>query len=476
MKPEFTNTRNVGSSKRSVWIGGLLMLGMANLGLASDAVQGEVKSFKSPNGLEERCVILNHIPGGAYSDEDKATESRYCQIDIYDTDTAICPKLRSTSPATFIYDLKHGPLAGKQAEFEQTVCPRGEVMVKEAKDAPTDFKVTMNAQNASATFAPASLLYYHFARYFDAYTHVPVSVFRTIDRDIHEQRISARGLAWSAKNPALKMNNAAWLELDKVEKDPKAYAEPKELFTSDMQQVFGILMRIEGKRYGEEINGTRKSGWGKGQNFDFQQTPAFTALRSEKPLAKAIEPVVAKGHAAGQVVLWMQELTEITLLDYIFSQQDRVGNIDYVEYWYSKQNGEISHIKAVDKQHQPTVDAILLKRTVLNDNDAGGKKKYSNFSKITGMLEATRHYNGKTYQRLQHLAKDVQRKGPLYGYLQNSFGLSDVQLQLATANIQQAAAILFNSCQAKKLRFDLDPDGFLLEGKTTEQAIACEAT
>jgi hypothetical protein len=74
------------------------------------------------------------------------------------------------------------------------------------------------------------------------------------------------------------------------------------------------------------------------------------------------------------------------------------------------------------------------------------------------------------------LAKDVQRKGPLYGYLQNSFGLSDVQLQLATANIQQAAAILFNSCQAKKLRFDLDPDGFLLEGKTTEQAIACEAT
>ena len=476
MKPEFSMMENVGLNKHLARISGLLLFGIANLGLASDAVQGEIKAFKSPNGLEERCVILNQIPGGFYSDDDKATESRYCQIDIYDANTAICPKLRSTSPATFIYDLKHGPLAGKQAEFEQTVCPRGEVIVNEAKDAPTDFKVTMNAKNASATFAPASLLYYHFARYFDAYIHVPVSVFRTIDRNSHEQRITARGLAWSAKNPALKMNNAAWLELDKVEKNPQAYADPGELFTSDMRQVFGILMRIEGKRYGEEINGTRKSGWGKGQSFDFQQTPAFTALRSEKPLAEAIKPAVAKGHAAGQIVLWMQELTEITLLDYIFSQQDRVGNIDYVEYWYSKQNDQISYSKAVDKQHQPTVDAILLKRTFLNDNDAAGKKKYSNFTKVTSMLEATRHYNGKTYQRLQHLAKDVQQKGPLYGYLQNGFGLSDAQLQLATANIQQAAAILLNSCQAKKLRFDLDPDAFLLEGKTTEQTVACEAT
>lgn len=474
MKREFAMTENGGLSKHLARISGLLLFGITHLSPASDVVQGDVKTFKSPNGPEERCVILNHIPGGFYSDDDKTTESDYCQIDIYDANTAICPKLRSTSPATFIYDLKHGPLAGKQAEFEQTVCPRGEVIVKEAKDAPTDFKVTMNAKNASATFAPASLLYYHFARYLHAYTHVPVSVFRTIDRNSHEQRITARGLAWSAKNPALKMNNAAWLELDKVEKNPKAYAESSELFTSDMQQVFGILMRIEGKRYGEEINGTRKSGWGKGQSFDFQQTPAFTALRSENPLTDAIKPAVAKGHSAEQVVFWMQELTEITLLDYIFSQQDRVGNIDYVEYWYSKQNGQISHSKAVDKQHPPTADAILLKRTFLNDNDAGGKKKYSNFSKITGMLEAIRHYNPKTYQRLQQLAQDIERKGPLYGYLQNGFGLSDAQLQLATANIKQAAGILLNSCQAKKLRFDLDPNAFLLEGKTTEQTVACE--
>jgi hypothetical protein len=333
----------------------------------------------------------------------------------------------------------------------------------------------MNSKNTSATFSPASLLYYHFSRYFDTYTYVPVSVFRTIDRTAHEQRISARGLAWSSNNPSLKMNHAAWLELDAVEKKPLAYAEPDEVFTSDLKQVFGVLMRIEGKRYGDEINGTRKSGWGKGQSFDFQKTPPFTALRSEKILDEAIASTPsAKGYAPLQMVYWMQELTEITLLDFIFSQQDRVGNIDFVEYWYSRNDGKIMRVPATSKE-TPSAGTLLLKRTFLNDNDAAGKRTYSNFTKSTGMLEAIRHYNPKTYQHLQNLAKDINQQGPLYNYLKNTFGLTEVQFQQATNNIKLAANILYNSCKAKKLRFDLGPDAFFLTGKFAQQAIACEA-
>jgi hypothetical protein len=34
------------------------------------------------------------------------------------------------------------------------------------------------------------------------------------------------------------------------------------------------------------------------------------------------------------MVFWMRDLADITLLDYLFGQQDRIGNIDYLTYWY----------------------------------------------------------------------------------------------------------------------------------------------
>ena len=108
-----------------------------------------------------------------------------------------------------------------------------------------------------------------------------------------------------------------------------------------------FCLNSPGHRYGSEINGTRKSGWGKGQNRDFQETPAFLALRSSKPLSEAIVEGLEKGRKDRQInkdlgpdvsdrqmAFWMQELTEIVLLDFIFSQQDRVGNIDFTPYWY----------------------------------------------------------------------------------------------------------------------------------------------
>jgi len=60
----------------------------------------------------------------------------------------------------------------------------------------------MNAKGTSGTFATASLLYYHLARYLDASVRVPVSVYRSIDRMAHDQRVTQRGLALSrARSP-----------------------------------------------------------------------------------------------------------------------------------------------------------------------------------------------------------------------------------------------------------------------------------
>jgi hypothetical protein len=429
------------------------------------------------------------MPGGVYSAEDRAQERALCALDIYDGRVAVCPKLKSTSPGNFVYELTRGPFAKDQTGFEAKVCPRGDIVVPEADGPPAGFKVTMNAKGTSGTFATASLLYYHFARYLDASIQVPVSVYRSIDRKAHEERVTRRGLELSAGKKSLAMNHAAWQALDAAEKDPKTYPEADELFTADRTRIHGVLQHVQGKRYGPEVNGTRKSGWGEGQSRDFQETAPFLALRSEKPLEEAIaeglskaqhDPALKKEMAdrvsKEQMAYWMRDLTEITLLDYIFSQQDRVGNIDYVPYWHWAEHGNLKRQRAEGTSAPASIAGgkpLLIKRTWLNDNDAGGKRKYANFTKKTGMLEKVRHYNPETYRRLVALDKDFKGKGKLYAYVRDTFGLTDDQLGQVVTNTHQAADILRGSCQAGKLHFDLDPDGLLATGKPVATKIDC---
>ncbi len=452
---------------------------------ASDAIQGKTATFTSPNGVTERCVQVARIPGGRYLESDQAMEATLCGIDVYSPDVALCPKLFSTSPGTLVYELAGGPYAGRAAAFEADHCADSSPRKKGAAGAPASFKTTMNERDTSGTFSPSALLYYHFARYLNSALHVPAAVYRSLDRQVFAKRVVRPGEAISGRRSALKLNHAGWRHLADAMADPSAYSPTDELFTGDRKQVFGVLLHFDGRRYGPEMNGTRASGWGAGQSRDFQETPAFRALRTDKPLAEAIEAGIAAARrdpemnkAMGrsldpvQVAYWMQELIEITLLDFIFSQQDRIGNIDYRSWWHWVEGGEIR--RAPDTGSGPPASgAVLLKRTELNDNDAGGRLAYVNWAKRTGMLEGLHHYHADTYRRLQALAVDFEGQGPLYEYARDSFGLSQRQLSQLISNTIQAAGILRASCAAGDLRFDLDADAFLRDGRTEAEPVTC---
>jgi hypothetical protein len=466
---------------------GLALTG--TVALASSAVTGTVTEFKSPRGSSEQCVALDHVPGGNYSQADVAKEREFCSIDLHGDTHALCPKVFSTSPGTLIFDLSGGAYAGDPARFEREACAGGGVHKRGASGDPISFKMSVNTRESSATFANASLVYYHFSRYFDASVHVPVAVLRTIDRQEHAARVSNRGVSLSAGKAALKMNHAAWLALQAAEKNPSSYKPTAELFTPD-GQLYGAMLHPQGRRYGEEINGTRASGWGDGQNRDFQQTAPFSALRSSRPLAEAItegkaqamrDPKLAKATGttatAEQMVFWMSDLVDITLLDYIFSQQDRIGNVDYVPYWYWKQDGKLERMRAQTREAPADIadrDPAYIRRTELGDNDAGLRLTYTNYTKRTGMLESLRHYRAETYRRLIALERDFAAKGPLYEYVSTTFGLSDREFAQVVENTAQAAAILRASCKAGRLRFDVEPEEFLLTGKVVERRLDCE--
>ncbi len=309
-----------------------------------------------------------------------------------------------------------------------------------------------------------------------------------MDRQAHHDRVAVPGLKLTAGKSSLEMIHAAWGHMVTDEETPGKFQPARDVFTPDRADVFGVLLNQEGRRYSEVINGTRESSWGDGHSRDFQRTPPFVALSHEGDLGGAIAAgrAAAAGHPRferyvrpdtpdAQFVFWMRELAEITLLDYIFSQQDRIGNIDYVEYWYWTDDGDVRRARAHGEARPAGVPptALRLKRTHLNDNDAGGKPRYANYTKRTGMLERIRHYPSDTYRRLMALADDFRGEGPLYRYFADYFGLSERELAQAVNNTLLAAGILADACRRGALRFDLDPEGFLL-GRELPDPPACD--
>lgn len=476
---------------RSIGSWGAAVLTVAQLALAasawaSDAVRGELVFHAAPGGTTERCVMLARLPGGHYRPTEDAAERALCAIDFHDGTHALCPKLFSTSPGTLVYDLADGPYAARAAAFEREVCPLGHIVTTEAVHGAVSYKMSVNTRETSATFANASFIYYHFARYFDAAVHVPPAVLRSIDKDVHLKRVARMGEAVSATRPPLKMLHAGWTTVVRAEQDPGSYTPTDELFSADRKQLYGVLLRPEGRRYGEEVNGSRASGWGDGQSRDFQQTAPFLALSTDKPLREAIQHGLASGHAGSalpadvrevQMAYWMRELIDITLLDDLLGQQDRIGNIDYLEHWVWVEDGQVRQQRATGRQPPSDIAAFAprrIKRTELGDNDAGVRTSYANFTQRTGMLEALRHHHPHTYRQLLAMARDFDARGALYDQVRSSYGLSGAEFERISGNVRQAAAVLKASCHAGKLRFDLDPEA-VVRGHTPAQAkVDCE--
>ncbi|QJF50322.1 hypothetical protein [Roseobacter ponti] len=475
---------------RSVLSSAALVIASLQVAQAGDQVQGDETRFETPAGTIERCVKIAPVPQGTYSKSDRKTESDYCSIDFYAPAVALCPKTWSTSPGMMIYDVASGPYASDRAAFERNACKEGKSARNLAGDTLAKYKVTMNQSGTSGTFSPSPLLYYHFSRYFGTEVLVPVAVWRTMDSTLHAAEVARPGLAISGHNRSARMNHEGWRYLVAADEKPQSYTPVDDLFTADRTQIYGVLLNSPGHRYGSEINGTRKSGWGKGQNNDFQKTPAFLALRSPAPLPQAIADGLSEGRkdpqiskdlgpdvTPAQMAFWMREISEIVLLDFIFSQQDRVGNIDFTPYYYWVEGDDLKHKKA--KHHEPgdgsvPQAAILLRRTNLNDNDAGGRVQYANFAKSTKMLEKFRHFDAGVYRRLMALNTDLAAQGPVYQWTENSFGLTDRQVQQVVKNTQLATDILRATCDRGELIFDLDPRMFLAKGSVTPQEVSCD--
>jgi len=450
-------------------------IAMSATPLLAAPVKGTVTEFKSPSGLVEQCIRITPFPGAHYSKSDHRQEAAYCELDVYQL--ALCPKLWSTSPGTILYQIDASDYGEDFAQFEQQHCRSGHHAKSAAVHHPATFKNSVNDRKTSATYAPSSWVYYHLSRYFDTGVRVPVAVYRSMDAAQHHQRVVKPALALTSGHRNLKMLAAGWQFLDGVESGTASTTAQAAVLTDSKQQVFGVLLDNKGDRYGPEVNGTRESGWGVGQNLDFQQTAPFLALRSELPVEEAAKQAIhdarSNPHMAAklpavtppvQVVFWMQDVLEITLLDYLLGQQDRIGNIDYNWRWYWIEDGKLeskaAHGKEVPEKLKP-FKPVRLRQSAINDNDAGVRAGYANFAKKAGMLDGLRHYHPGLYQRLGQLAADLESKGPAYQWMVNDAGLSTREADAITSRATEALGILRKDCASGRLKLDLDPARYL---------------
>ncbi len=453
-----------------------------------------------------QCIILNKFPGDSgatYHSTDTKKEDTLCGIDFTDKGIGLCPKTWSTSPGTIVYDISKSKYNGDPGKFESEYCPKqraskGKV---DGVDKLASYKQSINGQfrqSTSATFAQAPPLYYEFSRYFNATVDVPVAVIRTMDAKEHLSRVGSKGRAIAQG----KMIANGWTVVTSAERNPAGYIPENEFFYGDPKDdlLYGTMLKGPGARYGAEFNGNIV-GKGYSEQYVFlQKTPAFLALINPRPFPEAaataiatskVDPVVAKAVGSAianeQIMFWMQEMSEIVLLDYIFDQQDRPGNIDYLWVWYSVgTNGDVASARvdsevgrsamgsiAKPDEMKASAKAFLIQKTQINDNDAGARK-YTNFTKKFGLLEKLRHMNAITYRQLIHLAKDYQAKGPLYSYLNNTFYMPQNYADIIVQNTIQASQILQSTCKAGNMRFDLGAGAYLATGKVDEAHVDCE--
>ena len=408
-----------------------------------------------------------------------------CAVDFSSDHIAICPKTWSTSAAALVYDLSATVWEKRSRDFEASVCAEGTHARDKAGAELAVFKHSMNFRDTSGTYAPAVLLYDHLSRWLNTTVQVPAAVEYRFSSDWYRERVVQPGLALAARHPSRKMLLAAWQHLDTALKTPVTERQG-EYFLQDGSTLWGAALLFTGRRYGAEINGTRESGWGSGQNYDFQHTAPFLALRHDGDLAQSVafgvqqarsDPTMAQALPAAieplQVKWWMIEILDTVVLDYLLGQQDRIGNIDYQWRWLWLDDGHLQTMPAATSS-PPYPGAVKLRTTWLNDNDAGVRSGYANYAKKTGMLDGLRHFNPALYKRLKLLAGDLAGRGPVYQSIAANYHLRTREVEAIVARMAELDRIITADCQAGRYRFDLQPVDILLQPAPAGASIACD--
>lgn len=439
-------------------------------------------------GRTDYCILPKQLPDFNYKkkklEKDQELEAELCALDLYAADSglAACPKLNSTNPGIKVFKLKKK--AGGRAKWEKEECG------KEDPDGPAK-QIAKFKQTMTCSYAPSPLAYYHISRVLDAQPLVPVGVLRTMDARTHKEYVEKGGEYATAiygrkepDAPILKAWTVKW---------PQAHVDkPATLFDTSGAQVWGGLLDApKGKENYKEMYTKPGEKFHYATRYeDFKSTTPYLKLKDKAPLANKLGKEFAK---FAEAMVQLKDTADMILLDYLFNQQDRMGNIHYIPYYLYVKDGDIKDKKvkkakeddsdeekaevAAEEEEMKKAGAVVVKRMLLADNDCGVAK--DNLMAQHKILEGVSHMGLETYRRLLWL-KDQMKKDTWREFFMSELQFTKADLDGSRrfngfqANLDNAVKILQKRCEEGNLNLDLNFQ-LQLEGKNiTDSKAYCD--
>jgi peptidoglycan hydrolase-like protein with peptidoglycan-binding domain len=363
----------------------------------------------------------------------------------------VVPKLHNTSAGIEIYQLP--PEVSKET-FEKTEGPYRSGITKKYSNKRSGKKV---AKFKVGTMAESGLACFYVSRLLGHLVEVPPATYRTMDiQEFGKVGEQAR----TTGHPSC---TEAWANLRAMAKA----GNPK-VVLPDRKLVFGSLAQ---NPRGE--NSSPEDYWTvdaiRGHSF-------YRVLSSRSPVTDIVNLNDVK---CLQDLALAQDMSRGVILDSIFRQVDRLGNISIAVFQhYVTAKGKVKwDDKVSDKDKAEAVSPFLsLKRIMYKDNDDGMMWGTNSIS-VTPILNETHHIDPTIYNRLQWLAGLMQDSEPgsdakIKDYFVNAVHISGDNYDKLKASLIKQAASLKNRVESKDIQLDLDFEGTMkkLYAKEVEAA------
>jgi hypothetical protein len=392
-----------------------------------------------------------------FTKHDKNKIDQLGSLDFYASSgpqsVGVVPKLHNTSAGIEIYQLP--PTLIKET-FEKSEGPYRSGVTKKYSNKRSGEKI---AKFKAGTMAQSGLACFYVSRLLGHLVEVPPATYRTMDIQEFQK------VADQARTTGHPSCTQAWADLRGMAKS----ANPKVVLSGGKLVYGSLAQNPRGEESSPEDYWT--VGAIRGHSF-------YRVLSSRAPVASILNLNDVKSL---QDLALAQDITRGVILDSIFRQVDRLGNISVtvLQHYVTKQGKVKWDDKVSDNDKAEAVSPLLaLKRIMYKDNDDGMMWGMSSIS-VTPILNDTHHVDQTIYNRLQWLAGLMQDSEPgsdakIKDYFVNVVHISGDNYDKLKASLIKQAASLKSRVDAKDVLVDLDFEGTMkkLYAKEIEAAQA----
>jgi hypothetical protein len=365
----------------------------------------------------------------------------------------VVPKLHNTSAGVEIYRL---PSTLSKETFEEREGPYRPGVTKKFSNKRDGQKI---AKFKTYPMAQSGLTTFYMSRLLGHLVEVPPATYRTMDVQEFEK------VGNQARTTGHPECTAAWATLRAMVQSANS-----KVVLPGGKLVYGSLAQ---NPRGEESS--PEDYWTvdaiRGHSF-------YRVLSSRSPVATTLNLNDPKSL---QDLALAQDMTRGVILDSIFRQADRLGNIsiDDLQHYVTNE-GEVKwDHKVSDKDKADAVSPIQpLKRIIYKDNDDGMNWGRSSIS-VSPILADTHHVDQTIYDRLQWLAGLMQDSEPgsavkTKDYFVNVVHISGENYDQMRISLINQAASLKSRVDSRDIQLDLDFEGTMkrLYAKEIEAAQA----